>query len=183
MVRFLGGCLLGAILGVLLVMAVGTLVFVAFFPKQQPLSLPPAPTVVSGESALIVYVSEAYANEEMVKVIKARSLPVENTALDVRAPDQAQVSMTMNLPLIGAVNPVAKVRFSVNNGQLAFDVSDINVSGLNIPQNLVQPIVDNFVKTEEAEINARIQEGLAGTGLRLIGVEATDNALIFRFGR
>jgi hypothetical protein len=74
------------------------------------------------------------------------------------------------------------VQFSVAGGKIKLTILDVNVGGLGVPRSLVEASLVQAEKEAENQANQAISKSLAGTGLKVTGVSATDTSLVVELG-
>ncbi len=178
--RFSVGCLVGAVIG-LFVAAVG---FLGFFFIGTGGEIPLSPvTTQTGAADITVLVQESYIVSQMQQYLTELNVPMSQPSFKVHAPNRAVASGTVSVTILGAaisVHPNVTLHFSVDSGQLHFFIDQIEVSGFTVPKQLVDQEIQNYNKVAEEKVNADIKKYLGTTGLRLVGIEATEGVLIVK---
>ncbi len=177
--RFLSGCLMGLLLAALLF--VGYFIFFA----QGSLPLEPA-TATATQSDMTVIMSERLVNTQMRAQARAQGQPIQNMTLKLHAPNRADVTGTMTIALFGegiTVQPQASLHFGVTNGRVAVTIDSVNVSGFNVPSDIVDSQARGLKADAETQLNTQLQRALANTGLHLVSIEATESELIMRLSQ
>ena len=99
-------------------------------------------------------------------------------------PDMAHAAVTLPISRLSqgiTIHADATVLFSVVDGRVRMMVTDMNVLGLPFPVQLVEPMVQKMLADPEDEANEAIRHVTERSGLRLIAVAATTEALVFTF--
>jgi hypothetical protein len=180
--RFTAGCLTGIIVGIIL--AIGGYAAYTFLFSTDNLSLFPASP--AGNPDLTITISEAYLNDQLQAGLAAQGLSLSDLAIKLHAPNRAAAGMTMNIRVLGqpfSIHPQASFHFGVTSGAIFIALDQVNVAGFNVPQNVVDQQLGGFQRYAESELNAEAKRALASTGLHVIGVQATENALIIQLAR
>jgi hypothetical protein len=71
----------------------------------------------------------------------------------------------------------------MKQGRATVQVDQVDVSGFNVPQDLVEQNMGNFKNVGEDALNNELKRGLANTDLHVVAVEATEGAMIFKMSR
>lgn len=180
--RFTAGCLVGVILGIIVAaMSAGAYLF--FSTRED---LPLFPVSSSGDAEVTITVREAFLNHQMQSSLRAQGLNVSDPSFNLHAPNRATASGNFTFVILQVpvtVRPTVNMHFVVTNGQVAFEIDQVDVSGFAIPQDLVNRQVGNFKQVVQNQLNADIKNWLAGTGLHVVDVQATEAELLVRLGR
>ncbi|MGB8643604.1 MAG: LmeA family phospholipid-binding protein [Anaerolineae bacterium] len=180
--RFTVGCLIGAVAGILL--AALAVAGYLFFNTRE--NLPLFPVAPAGAGDVTITIGEAYINDQMRTTLAARGMNITNPSFDLHAPNRATASGDLAFVVLGApvtVRPTVNMHFGLSNGQVTFDLDQVSVSGFSVPQNIVNQQVGNFKQAIQDQVNADLKRWLANTGLRIVGVEATETNLIVKLAR
>ncbi len=180
--RFSAGCIIGLILGVLLALA--AVAGYAFLSSPDQLALFPASN--SSDPDLTITIGESYLNDQLRAELAAQKMNLGDLGINLHAPNRADASMTLNLTILGQalrVRPDASFHFAVNNGLVTLTLDQVNVAGVSVPQQLVTQQLGDFQRYAQDVLNAEVKRSLANTGLRLVGIEATENTLIIKLSR
>jgi uncharacterized protein YpmS len=180
--KFSSGCLLGLLLGIALsiIVVVGYVVF----NSTDLLPLTPASSVSNPD--LTVTIKEQYLNDQLRKGLAARGMDSSDMTVALHAPNRADATMTMSLTALGQtfkVRPQASFHFVLSNGMVSFELDKVAVSGLGIPQEIVNQQMGTLKSYAENQLNAELRQVLANSGLHIVGIEVTEGALIVKLSR
>ncbi len=104
--------------------------------------------------------------------------------LTLTPPDMAHAAVTLPLASLSqtmTIHADAMVRFSAVQGRVRIQVTDLNVLGLPFPVQLVAPMVQKMLAEPEEAANEAIEHVADRSGLRLVAVSVTTEALVFTF--
>ncbi len=166
------GCLLGAILGMLLtcLLALGVL---ALTGDDTPVSGPPPPSVYDIEAI----VQEDYINRTFLESTASLPQPVPLTAghLDVRPGANADFAVQSQL---GPLQPVFRGSVSfraTESGDLRITLTEVRVGHLPVTMFVPSGLLEEI----NQDVNRQLNERTGATDVRLIGVTSDENTLRF----
>jgi len=120
------------------------------------------------------------------QALAAQGMNLGDLAVNLHAPNRADASMTLNVRALNqqiSVRPTASLHFGVAGGAITLVLDHISISGFNVPASLVSAQLGEVQRVAQNEINAQAKRMLANSGLRIIGVEATESALVIKLAR
>jgi hypothetical protein len=135
---------------------------------------------------LTITISEAYLNDQLRANLAARGMNLGDLGVKLHAPNRAEVSMTLNLAILNQallVRPKASFHFAVNGGLVTLVLEQVTISGFNVPQDIMNQQLGSFQRYAQDVLNTEVKRTLTNTGLHLVGVESTENALIIKLAR
>jgi hypothetical protein len=180
MIRFLIGLILGVIIG-----ALAVVVFSAMATFGNPFIF--TPSLAPGQSVIHISVDEPYLNQQLAAVLAAQpEFANANPQLDLKSPNIAMLTASVETNAGGdaiKVRPTLTVQFRVENARVRTHVVGVNLGQLNVPTAVIRPQITELERTLEEQVNGAITRGLTGTGLRVVNVGATENALVVDLGQ
>ncbi len=179
--KYVAGCLMGAIL-TLGIVVLGFLAYTFMLPAELvPLAAPSSPA----NADVIVMVSDAYMTQQARARAPSMGLTnMQNLAIKVHAPNRAETTMDFSVSVLGmplTIHPHAWMHFELNRGKISVQVDSVDVSGITVPQDIVNQQMGNFKSLGDQIFNQELTRGLAGTDLHIVGIEATEGALVLKF--
>lgn len=180
--KFFAGCLVGGVVGVLL--AIGA--FLVHTSSSAHTGLELTPLVSADNPDLTITLSEAYLNAQLRAGVATRGLDASDLSINLHAPNRADATMTFQTTVLNqsiSLHPNISFHFGVSKGLVTLAVDKINISGISVPNEIVNQQVARFQRAAEDIFNAEVKRLLANTGLRLVSVEATENVLIIKLAR
>ncbi len=162
----------------------GAAAYFFLLPSQQ-LSLFPA--TAQGGGDVVVSVSEAYVTQQArMRMPQLGMGNMQNLVIKMHAPNRAEATMDFNITVFGVpvtIHPHAWIHFEMKQGRATVQVDQVDVSGFNVPQELVNQNMGNFKNVGEDALNNELKRGLANTDLHVSAIEATEGMLIFKLSR
>ncbi len=180
--RFIAGCLTGIVFGLVLA---GAMVFASSF-FSAGTELPLLPAAVPGSPDVTLTMGQNYLNDQARAWMASKGMNFGDVSIVLHAPNKADINSTFELNILGqslTIRPKASFHFAVNAGHLVLVLDGVNVAGFQVPQNLVDQQFSSLQQYAQDQINGELDSAAAATGLRLSGVEATDNSLILKLSR
>ncbi len=181
--RFSTGCVLGVILG-LLIAAAGVGGYL-FFNMRENLPLFPA-TQQTNSADVTVAVGQEYLNQQMQALLATRGMSAEASSFRLHAPNQAVASADFAFLILGqtfTIRPDVYMHFNIADEAIAVDIDRVDISGFSVPQELLDLQMSNFRQIAQDQLNSDIKNWIAGSGLRLVSIEATEGQLVLKFSR
>ena len=178
MIKFLIGLVVGVIVG-----AAALFVFSTLGSTAVPLS---STSGASGKGVVHVTVDQAYINKKLAEVLADQ--PQFNDAkaqVKFQAPSTAQVAADVQIDVAGSTikaRPTVTLQFSVAGGRIRTKLTGADLGILKLPIALFQGPIDQLNQMMEDQVNAAVTDGLAGTGLKVVNVSATNSGLVVDLG-
>ena len=180
MFKFIIGFVIGAVLGAVAVLFFGALGGGA---NLLAVSTTPAP----GASVIHISVNQSYLNQELNAALADQpQFANMKPQLAMRPPDAVTVSANVQAGVGGVTvkaRPAVTMQLYVEGGRIRTKVVDVNVGALNVPLQPFQAQLDQVESMMEDQANRLVNSGLAGTGLRVVGVSTTGDSLVVDLGQ
>lgn len=180
--KFSSGCLVGVLLGIIL--SVAGLAAWTFLNSRENLALFPASS--AGDPDVTVTLKEQYIDDQLQAGMAVSGVKLSDIMLNLHSANRAEATMAMPLTVLGKsiiVRPHASFHFGLSNGSIAFDIDKVDVSGIAVPQDILNQQIGVFKQYGQDQLNAELSRMLAYTGLHIIGIESTEGALILKLSR
>lgn len=180
--KFTSGCLLGILFGVL----VSVLLFVGYSFFNSPENLQLVPASGAADADLAVTIQQQYLNDQLRKYMAARGMNVSDLSLALHAPNRAEATMTMPIDVLGesiTLKPHATLHFGVSKGVVSIEVDKVDISGFDVPQDVINQQTGTFKQSAEDQLNTELKKSLANSGLHVTGIELTEGALTIKLSR
>ena len=129
---------------------------------------------------MIITLSERFMNQQMTAGM-TQGGGVENPQLDLHDGGAANFTGTVPVNALFKANINASLQFSVQNGSIVLDITNVDVGGFGVPSSLIQPQVDQIKSTAETQLNQQFSNLTASTGLHLQSLTTTENSLTLYF--
>jgi uncharacterized protein YpmS len=181
MLRFILGLVSGVVVGALAVFA-----FVALGSNGNPVDSN-SPTLPSGTGVVHISVDASYLNQELSTLLATQpQFSDAQPELALKSPNVAV--LTANLPVdVGGrtlkVRPTVTMQFTVENGEVKTNVTNISLGVISVPTSLIKPQIDQMESMLESSANRALNSALSGSGLKLYGVSTTPDALTMDLGQ
>jgi uncharacterized protein YpmS len=180
MLRFISGLVSGIILGALAVFAFVTL-------GSSNNAATTNTTTTAGSGVVHVTVDAGYLNQELSTMMATQpEFSDAQPQLALKSPNVAVLTANLPVDLNGTtlkVRPTVTIQFSVENGQVKTNVTNINLGALKVPTALIQPQIDQMESMLESSANRALNSALAGSGLQLYNVSTSPAALTMDLGQ
>lgn len=184
-----------------------TLLLAAFLvsacaPTIQPMAAdeaPPSPTLVAVDEAdgvdLRIEVEEGFVgnalSEQLAEPIPVPGQPgveilLQDTEFDLVAPDLARVTTSLNADVYGieaALRPTISLKLSVVDGQIQVDVADVSLGRVQFPLTAVEEQLAGVEETVRTQVAGALQQMTDATGLGVVELVVTQDALVLDLGR
>jgi hypothetical protein len=105
---------------------------------------------------------------------------ISNPSINLLPDNLAELTANVNTGLI-VVKPKATLKLSAQDGRIVIDVLNIDVGGVALPSNVIEPQIAVIKRDAEDRLNQQFSELEKSTGLKLQSIRTTDNELILRF--
>ncbi len=181
--RFSAGCLVGVIFG-LLIAAAGVGGYL-FFNTRQDLPLFPAGQQTDSADVTVV-VGEEYLNQQMQGLLATRGMSAAASSFRLHAPNQAVASADFAFLILGqnfTIRPDVYMHFNLAGQAIAVDIDRIDISGFSVPQEFLDRQMSNFRQLAQDQLNSDLKTWLAGSGLHIVSIQATEGELVLKFAR
>lgn len=172
-----GICGGGVLTGILPVESGATATSVQAVPPLQPL-----PTEATDNADMVVTLSERYLNRQLLEGL-GQGGEVSNVQLDLHAGQAADVTAQVRMNSSITLRPKAALKLTVNNGRVGISVQKVDVGGVGVPNNIIEPQIAELQRTAETELNRQLGSLQQNSGLRLSALASTENSLILYFSR
>ena len=131
-------------------------------------------------------IDQAYLNQQLAAALAGRNeFKGMQPTLATQAPNAvivtADVEVTVGNDTI-KVHPVVTMQLYVEAGRIRTRVAGVNIGAANVPAMLIQTQIDWIERTMEEQANRISAAGLAGTGLKIIDVSASNTGLVVDLG-
>ncbi|MCL4507582.1 MAG: hypothetical protein M1140_16415 [Chloroflexi bacterium] len=180
MIKFIIGFVFGVILG-----AIAILFFGALGRGAHPLTTPTTPA--PRQSAIRISVNQSYLNQEFGAALADQpQLRNMHPQLAMRAPNAVVVSVDLQASVAGVTltaHPAVTIQLYVAGGRIRTRVADVNVGAVDVPLQPFQAQIDQAIRMMEDQANRLVNSGLAGTGLKVVGVSTTSDSLVIDLGQ
>jgi uncharacterized protein YpmS len=180
MLRFIFGLVSGIVLGAVAVFAFVTLSSANNVVVSDAITAP-------GSSVVHVSVDASYLNQEMSTLLATQpGFSDAEPQLVLKSPNVAQLTANLPVELNGTtlrVRPTVTIQFTVENGEVKTNVTNIGMGVLSVPTSLIQPQIDQMESTLESSANRALNSALAGSGLKLYNVSTSPTALTMDLGQ
>jgi hypothetical protein len=180
--KFASGCLSGLLLGILL----SALAFVGYTLFSSNGLVPLSPASSGTNPDLTITMSQQYLNDQLRTGLAARGMRPSDLTVALHSPNRAEATMTMPLTVLGQtlnVQSHASLHFGLANGSITLELDQVDVSGLGIPQAIVNQEMGTLMRYADDQLNTEMRRMLAGTGLHVVGIAATEGALTVQLSR
>ena len=166
----------GAFIGITLALLLSMLTLPAL--AKVTIQQPPTP---EPKAVVTILVDEAYVNQIVDDALKDQT-GITNPVVDLQAPNQALVTLSVKLASGITIRPTVTLSFSVVNNKVDIQIKNINMQGIMVPQWIVAPPLEGLVQKMEQEINQVVASTENATGLVLTGVSSTNSELVIALG-
>jgi uncharacterized protein YpmS len=180
--KFFSGCLVGLLLGVLL--SVFAVVGYTLFNTSDLVPMPPSPSI--SDADLTITIRQQYLNDHLRAGLAARGMNASDLAVILHAQNRAEATMTTALSALGqsiTVHPHALFHFGLTNGKITLEIDQVDVSGLAIPQDIVNQQMGTLRQYAEDQLNSEMKRMLANSGLRVVGIQTAEGSLTVQLSR
>ena len=137
------------------------------------------PIPVPSDKVVTITTSAAYINTQVQQVAKQTNMLKQTTAtLDV--PNLIKVATVVDVTILGQrinTNATVMMRVAVKSNKVALSIDKIETGNVLVPQSLLNSTVENIRAQAETQINALVQRGLQGTGLKLVNIRMTPGEM------
>jgi len=169
--------LLGVLCGVIATAVLAALAIVVLVSRPVA-QLPKAAAAPAGDIA--VSVQEGYLGTLATQLAREQEPMIQQVAVDVRPEARVDMTLGIQVTILGQeldlqVQLVNTVR--VDDARLRFDVQKVEFAGLDIPLDLLPQSLRTTLEATVADVNARVNQMLEGTGLEPLGVTTDDSSL------
>jgi uncharacterized protein YpmS len=180
MLRFIFGLVSGIVLG-----AVAVFAFVTLGSANTPVVS--NAITASGGSVVHVSVDASYLNQELGTLMATQpGFTNAKPELQLKSPNVAVLTANLPVELNGTtlkVRPTVTMQFTVENGEVKTNVTNISMGVLSVPTSLIKPQIDQMESALENSANRALSSALAGSGLKLYNVSTSPTALIMDLGQ
>jgi hypothetical protein len=145
-----------------------------------------APAPEPGRAVIHLSIDQAYLNQQLINTLAGQpEFKGLQPTLATQAPNivivTAEVEVTVGNNKI-KVRPTVTMQVYVEAGRIRTRVAGVNIGDLSVPATLVQTQIDQIERVTEEQANGLAAAGLAGTGLKIISVSASNTGLLVDLG-
>jgi hypothetical protein len=148
-------------------------------PYMQP---PPTP----GQAVMHLSIDQSYLNQQFITALAGQTeFKGMQPTIATQPPNAVIVTADIEVTVGGnsiKVRPAVTMQFYVEAGRIRTRVAGVNLGTVNVPAMLVQTQIDWIERTMEEQANRLATAGLAGTGLKIINVSASNTGLLVDLG-
>ncbi len=145
----------------------------------------PTPTAATAPATAQTHAVSLTLNETYVNALVKQQLldnpNVYDPVVDLRAPNQALVTMSMRVAGGLTVRPTATIAFVVSNNRIVVDIVRVDVGSLNVPRVLIQNQLLALQTELENQLN-QLTHPLNSSILQLENISANDTELTVEMG-
>ncbi len=171
-----GGILIGLIAGMVLVIGANQ-----FLSRTSASMVDPPPQVTSSDVSITA--STAFLAAQMQQTFKQSNLARQAT-FAFASPNLVRATMLVDVPVLGKTvqaNATVTCHVAAQNGKVILAVDNVDVAGMNVPQNVMSQMTERVRSQIETQMNQMLQRMLQGTTLRLVGLGITSNEITMQF--
>jgi hypothetical protein len=170
-------------ISVLIGMFLGAAIVLVSIPLLNAGGIQPTPapdTLLPDRPAVSVTASAAFMNSQMQPVLRQSGLASQAT-ITFAAPNLIRFAAPMRITLLGQpiqVNAMVTMSIVVKSGRTVLTVEQVEANGLTVPREVVPAAIETMRAQSEDQVNRLIQRSLQGTGLRVINIRISPDAVI-----
>ena len=139
--------------------------------------------VDAGQPDVTVVTSAAFLSTQFQAAVKQSNLARQAT-IAFAEPDAARIAVPVAVTLAGqslTLDTTISLHALAQNGRIVVVVDSVEVVGVNVAAALVKQPVERARVLLENQINLLLQQAVKGTGLRLIGLNASPDSVTLQF--
>jgi hypothetical protein len=170
------GCF--AVLGGFFIGVLLTLGFWGF--SNRVVNATPDPGLPLAPSDVTITASTAFLNAQFQQAARQSNI-LKQSSITLQAPNIIKTMTVVDVTLLGqriTANATITMRVTVRNNRILLAVEKIETGNLPVPQSSANTAIENLRAQAENQINALVQRGLQGTGLRVQNVRMNANEMI-----